>query len=148
MDPSSCLPYIVAEAVQDVPGDADPAHGAVQVYRAAAADQVQGQDACAADQPGHAPGGDTQAGPGLLRHGPGGEQGGGEGRLQPGLHRQVELCTTGISPENKHSRLLLMLAKLSANINSEDFDRLESALSPILHFGQEQVGHGNLITVV
>ena len=41
-----------------------------------------------------------------------------------------------------------MLAKLSANINSEDFDRLESALSPILHFGQEQVGQGNLITVV
>ena len=142
MHPTSCLLPTAAEAVQDVPGDADPAHGAVQVYRAAAADQVQGQDAGAAHQPGHAPGGDTQAGAGLLRHGAGGEQGGGEGRLQPGLHRQVQLYTTEISPENKHFRLLLMLAKLSANISSEDFDRLESALSPVLHFGQEQVGHG------
>ena len=32
-----------------------------------------------------------------------------------------------------------MLAKLSSSVRSEDFSRLESALSPMVHFGQEQV---------
>ena len=36
-------------------------------------------------------------------------------------------------------RLLLLLAKLNSNIKKEDFDRLESALSPVVHVGQDQV---------
>ena len=32
-----------------------------------------------------------------------------------------------------------MLAKLSSSVRSEDFSRLESALSPMVHLGQEQV---------
>ena len=36
-------------------------------------------------------------------------------------------------------RLLLLLARLSTNISQEEFDRLEAALSPIVHIGQDQV---------
>lgn len=35
--------------------------------------------------------------------------------------------------------MLLLLAKLSTNISQEEFDRLEAALSPIVHIGQDQV---------
>ena len=33
-----------------------------------------------------------------------------------------------------------MLAKLSAGISSEEFERLEAALTPVIHTEQEQVG--------
>ena len=36
-------------------------------------------------------------------------------------------------------RLLLLLSRLSTNIGQEEFDRLEAALSPIVHIGQDQV---------
>ena len=38
-----------------------------------------------------------------------------------------------------HLRLLLLLSRLSTNISQEEFDRLEAALSPIVHIGQDQV---------
>ncbi len=40
-----------------------------------------------------------------------------------------------------------MLSKLSSSVRSEDFSRLESALSPMVHFGQEQVNVMNWSTI-
>ena len=39
-------------------------------------------------------------------------------------------------------RLLLLLARLSVGMDEEDASKLEAALTPLVHNGQEQVGCG------